>query len=172
MKQNSVELIKVDSSNLEIVQNLAERIWKAHYPGIITDGQIDFMLKWFYSKAKLEQDLDDGYDFKLILFNQTYIGYLSVMRMSDSELFISKFYIDPTSQSKGTGSKVLKLLIDSYPSVSDIKLAVNRKNFKSINFYFKNGFVIESVGDFDIGSGYYMSDFIMKKSIPVQHSAK
>lgn len=170
--ENSVELVPVDKSNLEEVQKLAEQIWKAHYPGIISDGQIDFMLKWFYSKPKLELDLLNGYDFRLIAINRTYIGYLSVLSSSESELFISKFYIDPNSQAKGVGSIVLNKLIDSYPFVSEIKLAVNRKNFKSINFYFKNGFVIESVGDFDIGSGYYMSDFIMKKSISVQHSAK
>lgn len=94
------------------------------------------------------------------------------MKKSDSELFISKFYIDPNSQAKGVGTIVFNKLVSAYPEVTEIRLAVNRKNFKSINFYFKNGFVIESVGDFDIGSGYYMSDFIMKKSTLVQHSAK
>jgi RimJ/RimL family protein N-acetyltransferase len=44
-----------------------------------------------------------------------------------------------------------------------IKLTVNRQNFKSINFYFKNGFKIEKVEDFDIGNGYWMNDFIMVK---------
>jgi len=45
-----------------------------------------------------------------------------------------------------------------------IRLQVNRKNYKAINFYFKNGFTIESVGDFDIGGGYYMNDFVMIKN--------
>jgi ribosomal protein S18 acetylase RimI-like enzyme len=42
-----------------------------------------------------------------------------------------------------------------------IRLTVNRQNFKSINFYFKLGFKIEKVADFDIGNGYFMNDFVM-----------
>jgi ribosomal protein S18 acetylase RimI-like enzyme len=44
-----------------------------------------------------------------------------------------------------------------------ITLSVNRQNFKSINFYFKNGFKIKSVEDFDIGNDYEMNDFVMVK---------
>jgi diamine N-acetyltransferase len=47
------------------------------------------------------------------------------------------------------------------PDTSELRLTVNRKNFKAINFYFKNGFIIESVKDFDIGNGYLMEDFVM-----------
>ena len=43
----------------------------------------------------------------------------------------------------------------------EIRLQVNRQNFKAINFYFKAGFKIEKVADFDIGDGYFMNDFIM-----------
>jgi ribosomal protein S18 acetylase RimI-like enzyme len=46
-----------------------------------------------------------------------------------------------------------------------IRLTVNRQNYKSINFYFKNGFKIERVEDFDIGSGFWMNDFIMIKQV-------
>ena len=42
-------------------------------------------------------------------------------------------------------------------------LTVNRQNYKSINFYFKNGFIINEIADFDIGNGYVMNDFVMKK---------
>ena len=42
-----------------------------------------------------------------------------------------------------------------------VRLTVNRQNFKSVNFYFKNGFTIERVADFDIGNGYVMNDFVM-----------
>jgi len=42
-----------------------------------------------------------------------------------------------------------------------LRLQVNRQNYKAVNFYFKMGFIIESVGDFDIGGGYFMNDFVM-----------
>jgi ribosomal protein S18 acetylase RimI-like enzyme len=47
--------------------------------------------------------------------------------------------------------------------INAMRLQVNRKNVKAINFYFKNGFVIEDAKDFDIGSGYFMKDFVMIK---------
>ena len=52
--------------------------------------------------------------------------------------------------------ELLKLL-----KPEELRLTVNRQNFKSINFYFKNGFKIEQVADFDIGNGYVMNDFVM-----------
>ena len=44
-----------------------------------------------------------------------------------------------------------------------MRLFVNRENFKSINFYFKTGFIIEKIIDQPIGENFYMNDFIMIK---------
>jgi ribosomal protein S18 acetylase RimI-like enzyme len=49
----------------------------------------------------------------------------------------------------------------SLTSAQSIRLTVNRENYKAINFYFKLGFKIEKVADFDIGQGYVMNDFVM-----------
>ena len=73
-----------------------------------------------------------------------------------------KFYIDQDLANNGLGTQVLQKLESLLP-IKTITLTVNRQNFKSINFYFKNGFKIESVEDFNIGDGYFMNDFVMKK---------
>jgi len=64
------------------------------------------------------------------------------------------------SAAKGKGTRAFKQLL-SIIQPDKITLTVNRQNFKSINFYFKNRFVIERVADFDIGNGYVMNDFVM-----------
>ena len=46
----------------------------------------------------------------------------------------------------------------------DIELNVNRYN-KAQGFYLKHGFQIRRQGDFEIGNGYYMNDYIMGKTI-------
>jgi len=51
--------------------------------------------------------------------------------------------------------------LNELPEINTIRLTVNRSNYKTINFYFKFGFIIEEVKDFDIGNNYYMNDFIM-----------
>jgi ribosomal protein S18 acetylase RimI-like enzyme len=65
----------------------------------------------------------------------------------------------------GIGAKVFEQILEFVKENKKISLQVNRKNFKSINFYFKQGFTIEYVKDFEIGNGYLMEDFIMTKPL-------
>jgi ribosomal protein S18 acetylase RimI-like enzyme len=69
--------------------------------------------------------------------------------------------VDTTEQRKGIGSTFLKHILEQIPDSESIELTVNRQNYKAINFYFKTGFIIKDVADFDIGEGYFMNDFIM-----------
>ncbi|MES2763791.1 MAG: GNAT family N-acetyltransferase, partial [Bacteroidota bacterium] len=88
------------------------------------------------------------------------IGFISVSSENKTNYFLHKFYIDQQRSNKGIGTEVLNLLIQEVaPKL--LTLTVNRQNFKSINFYFKNGFKIDRVEDFDIGNGYQMNDFVM-----------
>ena len=77
----------------------------------------------------------------------------------------TKFYVDLNHRAKGFGQKVLNEIEKFYlaKGMNEIKLVVNRENFKSINFYFKNGFKIEDLWQKDIGEGYFMTDFLMTK---------
>ena len=54
-----------------------------------------------------------------------------------------------------------ELCKDVIQSYFPVRLHVNRQNFKAVNFYFKNNFVIEGVKDTSIGHDYYMNDFVM-----------
>lgn len=47
------------------VGRLARRIWNAHYPGIVTQAQIDFMLEDRYNEASLRQQMAEGQRFLL-----------------------------------------------------------------------------------------------------------
>jgi RimJ/RimL family protein N-acetyltransferase len=67
-----------------------------------------------------------------------------------------------TKQRKGSGTQAFHLILNQFPELTEIRLQVNRQNYQAINFYFKIGFVIDKVADFDIGDGYFMNDFIMK----------
>jgi ribosomal protein S18 acetylase RimI-like enzyme len=73
---------------------------------------------------------------------------------------LNKFYVLDKEAGKGIGTEILEEL-KKIIQPKKIRLTVNRNNFKSINFYFKNGFRIDAVAQFDIGEGYIMDDFIM-----------
>ena len=88
----------------------------------------------------------------LLLFNALFSCYI---------LYRNKLYIKTSEHHKGQGTQLLKHLFDLLPKDHNLRLTVNRKNYKAINYYFKNGFVIEEVKDFDIGDGFFMKDFVM-----------
>ncbi len=156
-----VKLIPATYKDSETISELAKLIWNQHYPAIISRRQIDYMLALMYSKTSLSEQMNEkGHLFFFVSEAGNNLGFISVNKQNENDWFLNKFYIDQTRASKGLGSKAfeeLKRLIQP----SKITLTVNRQNFKSINFYFKLGFKIEQVADFDIGEGYVMNDFVM-----------
>jgi ribosomal protein S18 acetylase RimI-like enzyme len=155
------EVIPAAAQDIPVIYALAEKIWFDHYPSIISREQISYMLRNFYSPEALIKDIAQGHRFYLILQEGKTVGYLSESEVTGCDYFLHKFYIDTSLQGKGIGSEVLDIVFNSKPGIRTIRLTVNRMNYKSINFYFRNGFIIENTADFDIGNGFFMNDFIM-----------
>lgn len=148
-------------SDIPLIYKLAVKIWNHHYVPIVGQAQVDYMLAKIYSSEDLTQQMTEkGHSFFLIEWEGSTIGFISVSGGSD--MFIHKFYIDQDVQRRGLGAEVFQKLINLFPVVKTFTLTVNRSNYKSINFYFKLGFKIDHIDDFDIGQGYFMNDFIMK----------
>ncbi|MBS1637655.1 MAG: GNAT family N-acetyltransferase [Bacteroidetes bacterium] len=157
----TIRLQAATEADIPLIAALARKIWYQHYVSIIGTDQIEYMLNMMYSDASLKDQMNNkGHRFYLIREGELTLGFVGVSGKQGEELFIHKFYIDQDLAGKGIGSRVFKLLLELY-SPQCARLTVNRQNYKSINFYFKNGFVIEKVADFDIGQGYVMNDFVM-----------
>lgn len=163
MPNNGLQLLKARSEDIPEIARLAHIVWHQHYPDIISMDQIAYMLDMMYSDKSLNEQMNiKGHVFYLIRQNNTNIGFIAVSKIGEitGGYFIQKFYLDQTLAGKGSGTEAHNELIKILnPSL--MRLTVNRQNYKSINFYFKNGFKIESVADFDIGNGYVMNDFVM-----------
>jgi diamine N-acetyltransferase len=154
-------LVLAQSTDAAQIAQLAAKIWQQHYPAIIGQKQVDYMLQLLYSEEALLKQIGEGQQFFIIDINGTAAGYISVSSKGNGNYFLHKFYIDQEHQAKGLGKAVFIETTMLFPDLVKWTLTVNRKNYKSINFYFRNGFVIESVADFDIGDGYFMEDFVM-----------
>jgi len=160
-----VHLTIAQEKDLETIAQLAKVIWNEHYVSIIGQTQVDYMLAKIYNHQSLiEQMHHKHHVFYLIESNNQTIGFLSISSENGVDFFLHKFYIHQQIANKGIGTQVLELLIHTIKPKS-LTLTVNRQNYKSINFYFKNGFKIDRVEDFDIGDGYQMNDFVMIKNI-------
>ena len=120
------------------------------------------MLDRMYSAKTLGSQISEGIQhYFMIQDDARPVGFIAFEKTGESGGFINKFYVLQSTQRKGTGKVAFQLLIARFPEADEIKLQVNRMNIQAINFYFKVGFSIESATDFDIGSGYFMNDFIM-----------
>jgi RimJ/RimL family protein N-acetyltransferase len=160
-----IQITIAQEKDLETIANLAKVIWYDHYVPFIGKQQVDYMLAKIYNHQSLVEQLHvKKHVFYLIHKDDDIIGFLSVSSDNVTDYFIHKFYIDQQKSNTGIGTEVLHLLIKTI-SPKSLTLTVNRQNFKSINFYFKNGFKIDRVEDFDIGDGYQMNDFIMVRKL-------
>lgn len=156
---------KATIEDAPLIAQLADCIWKEHYISIITMEQIEYMLKKMYSKESILQQMSEGQHYTLVMDGEQTIGYVSLSKKDEKHYFLHKFYIHTNKQGKGIGSRVMEYVLKTNPTAESIELTVNRKNYKAINFYFKNGFSINRVEDFDIGKDYFMNDFVMIKTI-------
>ncbi len=152
-------ITEVNSNDLIEIQSMAKVIWNNHYPEIIGQEQVDYMLNRMYDISSLRKQQQEGHIFYKAMNSNENMGFISIVQQS-SGWFLNKLYVMPKSQRYGIGKKLLEYVLNKY-GIEVLRLQVNRKNYKAINFYFKNGFEIERVADFDIGEGYEMNDFIM-----------
>ena len=151
---------KADQNDVALISELASKIWHVHYPAIISLEQIDYMLGSRYSVEAISSALKQGESFFLALTDDKPCAYASFETRA-SDYFLNRFYLDVDMHRGGIGRKFFDYLLTEMRPAKAIRLQVNRANYKAVNFYFKMGFAIESVGDFDIGGGFFMNDFIM-----------
>lgn len=154
-------------AQLPIIQKLAYEIWPKTYGGILSDGQIAYMLELMYSIASLEKQLETR-PFLLVEDEGHFIGFASYeLHVGGSAATkIHKIYVLPQIQGKGIGRQLIDHIARIALSHQDttLQLTVNKNN-KARDFYEKVGFAVTQEAVFDIGNGYVMDDYIMEKSL-------
>lgn len=159
-----IQLILAKETDTDTIAGLAHQIWNEHYVAIVGQEQVNYMLNKMYSKQSLMDQINiKKHLFYLIQTKGQYVGFISISSENNSDFFLHKFYINQQQSNSGIGTRVLNQMIDLV-NPKTLTLTVNRQNFKSINFYFKNHFKIDRVEDFDIGNGYEMNDFVMVRN--------
>jgi GNAT superfamily N-acetyltransferase len=97
-------------------------------------------------------------------------GYVSVQYEGDTsdgkaQFHLHKIYIMPAHQGKGLGRILFNQVLDFAKNTASgkpitIELNMNRDN-PALHFYQHLGLKILRSGDFHIGNGYYMNDYIL-----------
>jgi ribosomal protein S18 acetylase RimI-like enzyme len=165
--ESPVEFVPVGSPLVDKVAALAAEIWRQHYTPIIGEAQVAYMLDRYQSPTAIARQLAGGFRYFLIRDRAGhYVGYCAV-EIKAGELFLSKLYVDALFRGKGYGKKALAFVerIARQERVQSITLTVNKNNSDSIAVYKKCGFGIEGSVVQDIGGGFVMDDYRMKKEL-------
>ena len=148
---------------LRRVAELADKIWHECFVGIISEGQIDYMVEKFQSlDAMIRQIEEQSYTYLAVYDGDDLCGYIAVKPEADDRFFLSKLYLRADKRGQGIASAMLACVFGEARAAgkSSVYLTVNKHNDRAIAVYRKTGFVITDEVVTDIGGGYVMDDYI------------
>lgn len=169
---DAVEIRGLQESEVPALAALARQIWRAHYPGIISEAQIEYMLAERYDEARIRSELqrqDVWWD--VLLLNGILSGYTSYFwtgAMSPAKTIkVDKLYLHPRAHRRGYGGMMIDHVAHHMGAhgCSRLTLAVNRHNSTAVAAYRRHGFRIVDTSLKKIGGGFWMDDYIMVKDL-------
>lgn len=159
---------------IETVCQIADEVWHQHFTPIIGAAQVEYMLDQFQSVPAVTHQLtEEGYRYWLIVPAQQTrddlpAGYVAARAdANEGALFLSKLYLRRAYRGRGYASAAIRFLtaLCERERLSNIWLTVNRDNTETIAKYYSMGFQKAREQKTDIGSGFYMDDFIMEMKL-------
>lgn len=162
-----VGLSKAGRKDLQSIRDLVYDVWPVAYAGIISREQIDYMLDKMYSDESLIHQMEtEKCEFILAKRNNELIGFASVSEVHPGTFKLHKLYVLTGIQGSGCG-KTLLLAAEKHAKENNgltIELQVNKQN-RAVFFYEKMGYHRDEELVLDIGNGFVMDDYIMRKKL-------
>lgn len=158
-----MNIILVEEDLLPLLSFFAKDVFIDYYTKLIGKEQSLYMADKFLSEEAIQELVNNGAIFKLVLDNNEPIGFIEYIKEKD-KVFLSKLYVRKDKRGKGIGRFMLNDCIDytKNNNLNKIYLTVNKGNSQSIKKYDHIGFKqIDAVVN-DIGNGYVMDDYIMQ----------
>jgi diamine N-acetyltransferase len=154
---------------LALVRELAGRVWRRHYPGIITHEQIDYMLARGYSDEALARFVEeDGAGLAIADLCERPVGFAAWHRAAEpATTKLDKLYVLPDVQGGGVGRRLVAHVEAAARAdgAARLTLNVNKRNASAIAFYERCGLAVREAVVVDIGAGFVMDDYVMAKSL-------
>lgn len=152
--------------DIPVIRELTFQIWPATYASILSTEQIAYMLDMMYSKESLTSQFAKGHTFILCYQDNEPVGFASWSAVNDGIYRLHKIYLLPQKQGSGIGKYMIRYIVKDVKKNGGncLELNVNRYN-PAKHFYEKLGFTIYREEDIDIGSGYFMNDYVLRYNI-------
>jgi len=154
--------------DLPDVAALADEIWRAYYPGILSQAQIDYMLARGYAPAALARyGRESGAGVAFARAEGERAGFACWHRYGAATTKLDKLYVRTTLHARGLGRALVAHVADAARAdgAATLVLNVNKGNAAAIAFYERVGFAIREAVVVDIGGGFVMDDYVMAKAL-------
>lgn len=157
--------------DIPAIRAMAKVAFRHTYRDILSPQQLDYMMDWMYSTESLERQfaaghiffIEDGRGYASFHPDKT-AGPLTDNKGAITTFHLEKLYVLPGFQGQGTGRMLFGSIVEKAREMAGgairIELNVNRYN-KAVTFYEHLGMHKDRSGDFPIGNGYFMNDYIM-----------
>jgi GNAT superfamily N-acetyltransferase len=169
MPSRGYAIVDGTHDDIATVQRLADAIWRAYYPAILSAGQIDYMLEHGYATGVLEKFVRDrGAGLALAHVDGAPVGFAAWYRPDEpATTKLDKLYVQPALHGRGIGRGLIAHVEAAArrDGARTLVLAVNKGNAKAIAAYRACGFAIRSATIVDIGGGFFMDDYVMAKPL-------
>lgn len=166
----SLTIRRAALQDIPLIMKMSDEAFRATYAELLSPEQIDFMMDWMYSEESLRvQIAGEGKFFFIAECDGIPCGYCSVEREGTIDdgtpkYHFQKLYALPAWQGKGIGKAMFRHIVDFVGADAAgpyrMVLNVNRYNSRAVAFYERQGMKRIFEGDFDIGHGFLMTDYI------------
>lgn len=148
---------------------LAREIWFQHYPGIITIEQIEYMLGQRYTPTVIGEQLrSTACWWEKLLVEGAFVAFTQYeLGKEAGTMKLDKLYVRADMRGRGYGSLLIRHIEAraAQAGCTRLELQVNKHNDASIAMYRRYGFEVAREAVFDIGGGFVMDDYVMRKPI-------
>ncbi len=155
--------------SLQTVRDIADDIWPKTYAPILAPEQIAYMMDMMYAPAVMERELAEGTRFEALYVDGSPAGFISFSDSHDvpGEAKLHKLYLLGEFHGKGIGSLMLRHAAERCAALGyrSLRLNVNKYNDRALRAYERNGFVRADSVRNDIGNGFVMDDYVMRKAL-------
>ena len=161
---SNVTFARATPTDIALLQVLAGRIWRAHYPSIISVEQIEYMLDRMYATEVIGKEMRAGICWEVIRDDEEAVGFLSYSYdQTAARLKLHKLYVLVERHGQGLGRAGLARVMEvaSALGAGEVSLYVNKKNQKAIRAYERAGFTVAESVTSKIGGGFVMDDYRM-----------
>ena len=157
---NFVQLMPYDENGIKEMSRMATAIVREHFDPIIGKEQNDYMIQKFQTADAIKEQLEHGYQYYFVSDEKRRIGFLAFYPRENA-MYLSKLYLYKEERGKGYSRQMLDFVIRNAQDIglTFIELNVNRNN-SAIYAYEKLGFKVIRTEKNDIGSGFFMDDYV------------